>query len=121
MTIVNPYFLMHCIRGCPAVLAQVQGEIQGVTRPGINGTILKEIRIPLPPLTEQHEIVCRVEALFKIADQIEKRYKKAKAYIDKLTQSILAKAFCGELVPQDLNDDPASALLTCIQREREGR
>ncbi len=76
------------------------------------------------PLDEQHEIVRRVEALFKIADDIEKRYEKAKAHVDKLTQSILAKAFRGELVPQDPNDEPASELLKRIQEERrkpEGR
>ena len=50
--------------------------------------------------SEQHEIVRRVEALFALADQIETRYQKAKTYVDKLTQSILAKAFRGELVPQ---------------------
>jgi type I restriction enzyme S subunit len=98
---VSPHFLMHCIRGCPDAIAQVQGEIQGATRPGINGKILKEIKIPLPPLTEQQEIVRRVEALFKTADRIEERYRKAKTFIDKLTQSILAKAFRGELVPQE--------------------
>jgi type I restriction enzyme S subunit len=69
-------------------------------------------------LEEQHEIVRRVEALFKIADDIEKHYEKAKAHVDKLTQSILAKAFRGELVPQDPNDEPASELLKRIQEER---
>ena len=69
-------------------------------------------------MNEQHEIVRRVEALFKIADDIEKRYQKAKAHVDKLTQSILAKAFRGELVPQDPNDEPASELLKRIQEER---
>ncbi|MBI5604800.1 MAG: specificity determinant for hsdM and hsdR, partial [Deltaproteobacteria bacterium] len=44
-------------------------------------------------------------------NRIEARYHKAKAQVDKLTQSILAKAFRGELVPQDLNDEPASELL----------
>jgi type I restriction enzyme S subunit len=78
----------------------------------------EEIWFPLPPLAEQHEIVRRVEALFKIADQIEERYKKARAYVDKLTQSILAKAFRGELVPQNLNDEPASELLQRIKEER---
>lgn len=68
----------------------------------------------LPSLAERHEIVHRVEALFKIADRIEERYMKAKAHIDKLTQSILAKAFRGELVPQDPNDEPASVLLERI-------
>jgi len=73
---------------------------------------------PLPPLAEQQEIVRRVEALFKIADALDERYRKAKAHVDKLTQSILAKAFRGELVPQDPNDEPASVLLERIKQKR---
>ena len=84
----------------------------------INIAILNELSVPLPPLPEQQEIVRRVEALFKTADEIEARYKKAKAFVDKLTQSILAKAFKGELVPQDPNDEPASVLLERIKAER---
>ena len=64
-----------------------------------------------PRSTEQQEIVQRVEALFKTVDALEARYLKAKAHVDKLTQSILAKAFRGELVPQDPNDEPAGMLL----------
>jgi type I restriction enzyme, S subunit len=71
-----------------------------------------------PPLNEQHEIVRRVKALFKIADDIETRYQKAKAHVDRLTQSILAKAFHGELVPQDPAAEPASELLARIREER---
>lgn len=84
----------------------------------INISILNEVKVPLPPLPEQHEIVRRVEALFKKADEIEARYKKAKAFVDKLTQSILAKAFRGELVPQDPDDEPASVLLERIKTEK---
>ena len=62
--------------------------------------------VPFCPLVEQKEIVRRVEELFALADQIEARYAKAKAYIDKLTQSILAKAFRGELVPQIQTTNP---------------
>jgi type I restriction enzyme S subunit len=73
----------------------------------------------IPPLAEQQEIVSRVEALFKTADALECRYLKAKVHVDKLTQAILAKAFRGELVPQDPNDEPASVLLARIQPSRK--
>jgi type I restriction enzyme S subunit len=90
-----------------------------VTQPNINAEVIKDLPFPLPPLPEQQEIVRRVESLFKLADQLEARYQKAKAYVDKLTQSILAKAFRGELVPQDPNDEPASVLLERIKKEKE--
>jgi len=89
-----------------------------VARANLSLEDVSNFPIPLPPLLEQLEIVRRVEALFKVADQIEERYKKAKAYVDKLTQSILAKAFRGELMPQDPNDEPASVLLERIREER---
>ena len=76
---------------------------------------LRTLPAPLPPLAEQKEIVRRVDELFALADQIEARYAKAKAYIDNLTQSILAKAFRGELVPQDPKDEPASVLVERIR------
>ena len=76
--------------------------------------------LALPPLPEQHEIVRRVEALFALADQIETRYAKAKTHVDRLTQSILAKAFRGELVPQDPKDEPASVLLERIREDGGG-
>jgi type I restriction enzyme S subunit len=69
---------------------------------------LKEMPFPIPSLEEQKEIVCRVEDLFKFADQIEALYKRARSYTDKLMQSILAKAFRGKLVPQDERDESAS-------------
>lgn len=77
--------------------------------------------IPIPPLAEQQEIVRRVEALLKTADTLEARYRKAKAHIDKLTQSILARAFRGELVPQDPTDEPAAELLARIEREKSNQ
>ncbi len=93
-------------------------NIHGATRPRINTTQLKSLLIQLPSLPEQHEITRVIGALFAFADKIEARYKKAKAQIDKLPQSILAKAFRGELVPQDMADEPASVLLEKIKRER---
>jgi type I restriction enzyme S subunit len=93
-------------------------SVHGATRPRINTTQLRKLEIRMCPLPEQYEIVRRVEALFKKANEIEVRYKKAKAFVDRLTQSILAKAFRGELVPQDPNDEPALVLLERIKVER---
>lgn len=98
---------------------RIKEEASSTTLPIINKRRFERLECPLPPVEEQKEIVHRVEALFKLADQIEKRYQKAKAHVDKLTQSILAQAFRGELVPQDPNDEPAAKLLERIQAERE--
>lgn len=84
----------------------------------INLKILRELAFPMPPLAEQKEAVRRVEQLFAFADQLETSIKSAQMRIDRLTQSILAKAFKGDLVPQDCNDEPANVLLERIQAER---
>ena len=63
---------------------------------------------------EQHEIVRRVAGLFALADQLEQRLAQARKQVDKLTPSLLARAFAGQLVPQDPNEEPASKLLERI-------
>jgi type I restriction enzyme, S subunit len=90
----------------------------GTGQPYVSQEILGQIETPVVSLPEQQEIVRRVEALFALADQIEARYAKAKAYVEKLTPSFLARAFRGELVPQDPNDEPASALLERLRSNR---
>lgn len=73
----------------------------------INAGEVKELEINLPSLEAQQEIVRRVKSLFEMADAVQKRYITGKAAVDNLTQSILAKAFRGELVPQNPDDLPA--------------
>jgi type I restriction enzyme S subunit len=65
-------------------------------------------------IEEQQEIVRRVRQLFAFADKVESRYIKAKAMLDKLPQSILAKAFRVELVPQNTDDEPVDMLIERI-------
>lgn len=79
---------------------------------------VKNFSLTLPTLEEQTEIVRRVEQLFIFAYQLEAKVAAAKSRIDHLTQSILAKAFRGELVPQNPNDEPASILLERIKAQR---
>jgi restriction endonuclease S subunit len=117
---VNRHYILNVLNS-PDLIGFMYQEKVDVARANLNLEDISNFPIPLPPLPEQQEIVRRVEALFKIADQIEERYKKARGYVDKLTQSILAKAFRGELVPQDPNDESASVLLERIREERNRR
>ncbi|ALZ71135.1 hypothetical protein APZ20_06070 [Xanthomonas oryzae pv. oryzae] len=79
---------------------------------------LEAVRIPLPSVAKQKEIVRRVEQLFAYADQLETKVAAAQQRINALTQSLLAKAFRGELVPQDPAAEPASVLLDRIRAQR---
>jgi type I restriction enzyme, S subunit len=97
---------------------QLLAAAYGQGKPGLNLDNVRDVVVGLPQLAEQQEIVRRVESLFALADQIEARYAKAKAYVEKLTPSLLARAFRGELVPQDPNDEPASALLERIRKNK---
>jgi type I restriction enzyme S subunit len=85
----------------------------------INLGILDDVQINLPSVQEQTEIVRRVETLFAFADRLEARLKTAQAAADRLTPALLAKAFRGELVPQDPNDEPAAELLQRLAASRD--
>lgn len=92
------------------------GDTREVARKTLNLEQLKTLPVPVPPLQEQDEIVRRVESLFEKATAIAQRYEQLKFQIDTLPQSILHKAFKGELVEQLESDGSAMELL----REIEG-
>lgn len=89
--------------------------------PTLGKAVFEKLPVKLPSVDEQAEIVRRVESLFAMADTVERQYQAAKARLDKLTQAILAKAFRGELVPQDPDDEPASVLLQRINAEKHNK
>ena len=80
---------------------------------------LRSMSFRIPSLQEQAEINERVQALFTLADQLEARLTSARKIVDRLTPALLAKAFRGELVPQDPGDEPASVLLERIRAARQ--
>ena len=90
-------------------------EKVGATQVHLRNDQFLDIPISLPSVNEQTEIVHRVEALFAFADRLEIRLQAAQTATDRLTPSLLAKAFRGELVPQDPNDEPAAELLRRLQ------
>ncbi len=92
----------------------------------INIEILSDVAVPVAPLAEQSEIVRRVNALFKLADTVDRRVTAVTARCERLRQAILARAFRGELVPTEdelariegRTYETASDLLARIQSER---
>jgi type I restriction enzyme S subunit len=73
----------------------------------------------LPSIQEQNEIIKRISKILKLTDSFLEQYLENAEELEQLDQSILAKAFRGELVPQDPNDEPAAVLLARIRAERE--
>jgi len=126
VSIVDPAYLTYTLASVTSYM-QIKSEVQGVTRPRINLKILKNLSFDFPSLEEQSEIVKRVEALFAHANSIEKKVQAAQARVNSLTQTILAKAFRGELTAEWRAANPelisgensAEALLEKIRAERE--
>lgn len=80
---------------------------------------LEQYSFLVPDLAEQHEIVRRIESAFAKIDRLTVEAKRALKLLGRLDEAILAKAFRGELVPQDENDEPAEKLLERIRAERD--
>jgi type I restriction enzyme S subunit len=79
---------------------------------------IREIPMIIPPLAEQKAIVAKVKASFAHIEELESRSDILLEQIFNLDQSILTKAFQGELVPQDPNDESAAILLERIRAVR---
>ncbi|EBS5944687.1 restriction endonuclease subunit S [Salmonella enterica subsp. enterica serovar Cerro] len=122
---IIPMFL-HIWLSSPIMQTWLVQSSKEVARKTLNLKDLKEAFVPLPSIEEQHEIVRRVEQLFAWADTIEKQVNNALTRVNSLTQSILAKAFRGELTAQWRAENPelisgensAAALLEKIKAER---
>jgi type I restriction enzyme S subunit len=114
---VVPEFLAFALQS-PIVQDWLRAQHRGMDMPVLNLSEVRLAPIPLPPSDEQSEIVRRVNSLFARADAVNVRYTEVRALITRLTPALLAKAFRGELVPQDSNDEPASALLASIAAQR---
>ena len=87
--------------------------------PKVNIGDAVRLPIPLAPMKEQVAVACRLREMFETHTDALESAKSAFASYAVLNQSILAKAFRGELVPQDPNDEPANVLLERIRAERE--
>ncbi len=94
---------------------------RGATKLGLGLDDIKAVCLPIPPLAEQDKIVAEIECRISVADEIEISLDAELKRAERLRQSVLKRAFEGRLVPQDPNDEPASALLERIRMERAQR
>lgn len=110
------------------VLASPHGRDHVVTRAATSAgqynlslSKLDDTLVPLPPREELTEILRRIDQALRTAEILTDVILRSMSELETLEAAVLAKAFRGELVPQDPNDEPASVLLQRIRLERGKR
>lgn len=119
--ILNPEYLNYCLGSQYGRDYCWKVKSDGVSQSNINAKKLAAFKVPLCCPEEQALIVEKIKENFSFIERIEHQYNKASDQISTLKISILTKAFRGELVPQNPNDEPANELLKRIKIEREKR
>ncbi len=122
---VTKTYLSYALNSKPAQ-DQIEEYITSSGQPKLALFRIEKLVVPLPPLEEQDEVVRKVESLLRFADVVEECLNRASVFADKLTQSILAKAFRGELVTieaelarrEGREYEPASVLLERVKAEK---
>lgn len=90
---------------------ELRDKAAGGVQPNLNLSIIKQTALPLPPLAEIRVICDRVATRLSDALALASEVSRRVLTVSALRQSVLKAAFCGQLVPQDPRDEPASALL----------
>jgi type I restriction enzyme S subunit len=124
--LIQPSFLSYFLAS-PEMQRHIMQSQYGVTRQALTKTQILDFEVPLPHKEEQKEIVRFLDSLFALADNIESRYQNAIKKVNEVSQNILTKAFCGELVITEAelakkerrSYETAEELLSRIKFERE--
>ncbi len=115
---VDNQYIAYCFE-CGSVQAHIDRHLRGSTVPRILKPDLLNSPIPLPPLEEQAQILSVCSKALGSVLKLLVGLTSTESSLTQLDQSILSKAFRGELVPQDPRDEPASELLDRIREQRE--
>jgi type I restriction enzyme S subunit len=107
------YYLLYV-----ALTGQFIANTKGLNIIHIGKAGLAKFIVAVPPANAQRSLLERIDDAFARADRLEAEAARARALLDRLESAILAKAFRGELVPRDPNDEPASAMLERIRAEQ---
>lgn len=113
---VSPQYVLYYLLS-PAGQELLGTGSHAITQQNINAETIKKFPIPLAPAKEQFRIADEIRALLDAAGSIEGIMRTETDRVEELEQAIITKAFRGELIPQDPNDEPASVLLERIKIE----
>lgn len=91
---------------------------QGAAQPNLNTDLIKDVAFPVCHPDEMSVVAKSIESMLSVCDKFTSHLNAEISRAETLRQSILKKAFSGQLVPQDPNDEPASELLARIQAEK---
>jgi restriction endonuclease S subunit len=112
-----PEFLMHFLLS-PRMQKEIQQNKVETARPNISLQNLRDLKIPLPSIDEQKKVVVLINQTLAKLDNTSDYVKMSLQLSERLRQAVLKKAFEGQLVPQDPNDEPAERLLERIKADR---
>ena len=116
---INSFIVMFLVTRCAH--RQLGTQVHGATRPRINTTQLRNCAVPLVSRSEQELIALELEEKLALIEELETDIEACVQNAATLRQSILKRAFSGQLVPQDPDDEPASVLLERIKVEIAAR
>ena len=112
-------YYKYCFYWLQSQYHQVRAKSSGGNQPNLNLGIVKKLRIPLPDISRQENIVNQIELGLSQLDYLKHNAQENLSHLQKLKNSVLGIVFEGKLVPQDPNDEPASVLVEKIKQEKE--
>ncbi|WP_375580130.1 restriction endonuclease subunit S [Marivirga tractuosa] len=122
--IYSPFLFYYIIS--PVVKEQLSGSAAGTTMMNLNKKIINNLYVPLPSIEEQYQIVQEIETQLSVCDKLAENINESLEKSEALRQSILKKAFSGELLTekeleackQEVDWEPAEKLLERIKKSK---
>lgn len=113
---LTPWFFVYAL-AAPVLTRQISKLLFGNAVQRLNVDHVRKLVLPLPPTAEWSAIEATLKASLRQVNRLHHAKGATTTDLNALDQSILAKAFRGELVPQDPNDEPAEALLARVHAQ----